>query len=378
MDLDTYAPAISDLKARSRRRIPHFVWEYLESATGRETTMMRNRTALDDVLLQPSVLHGAITPDLTAQLMGRTYPLPFGIAPVGMSGLVWPGAERTLAALAAKSGIPYCLSTVASQAPESIGPLCGDQGWFQLYLPRDAEIRHDLLRRARDAGFHTLVLTVDVPAPSRRERQRRSGLQTPPRLTPRLLAQIACCPAWALGTLRHGKPRLRGLERYVSDNRSRPSTEHIGYLLRDSPDWEDLKALRDEWQGPLVIKGVLDAGLAQRICALGVDAIWVSNHAGRQFDAAPATISVLPDVRAAVGPDMALIFDSGAQDGLDIMRALALGANFVMMGRAFHYGLGAFGARGAAHVVNILREDMIANMGQLGARTLGDLAARRL
>ena len=378
MDLDTQYPALSDLKTRARRRIPHFVWEYLDSATGREQTKARNRAALDRVLLQPSVLHGEFTPDLSTALLGRKYPLPFGIAPVGMSGLVWPGAEALLARLAAQTGIPYCLSTVASQPPETIGPLTGGQGWFQLYPPRDAEIRRDLLTRARDAGFHTLVLTVDVPVASRRERQRRSGLSTPPRMTPRLLMQVARCPAWALGALQHGKPRLRTLERYQEGAASLPSTEHIGYLLRTSPDWDYLKVLRDEWQGPLVVKGVLEAVAARRVREFGADALWVSNHAGRQFDAAPAAIEALPEVRAAIGPDMPLIFDSGVEGGLDILRALALGADLVMLGRAFHYGLGAFGAPGGAHVVKILREDMEANMGQLGTRTLAELSGRRL
>lgn len=373
MDLHQRYPAIADLKARARARIPLFVWEYLDSATGTEATLRRNRARLDEVLFRPSILHGEFTPDLTATLFGKTHPLPFGISPVGMSGLIWPDAERLLAAAAARAGLPYALSTVASQTPEFVAPVLGDHGWFQMYPPRDPEIRRDMLKRARDAGFSALILTVDVPVASRRERQTRSGLTQPPKLTPRLLAQVLRRPAWALGTLRHGMPRMRLMDGYAETKTSLSSTAHIGYLLRTSPDWDYLKALRDAWEGPILVKGVLRPDDAARLQDEGADAIWVSNHAGRQFDAAPATIEVLPAIRAATS--LPVIFDSGVEGGLDILRALALGADFVMLGRAWHYALAALGAGGPAHLADILAKDMAANMGQLGARNFADLKA---
>ncbi|PKP75343.1 MAG: alpha-hydroxy-acid oxidizing enzyme [Alphaproteobacteria bacterium HGW-Alphaproteobacteria-6] len=372
MDLFRHYPAISDLKARARRRMPHFVWEYLDSATGTEATQRRNRAALDRVLLRPSILHGEFAPDLSATLFGRSHPLPFGIAPVGMSGLFWPDAERILAAAAAEAGLPYGLSTVAAQTPEALAPHLGADGWFQIYPPRDPGIRADMLRRAKAAGFSALILTVDVPVASRRERQTRSGLTQPPRLTPRLLAQVLRCPAWALGTARHGMPRMRLMDSYADTSATTSSTAHVGYLLRTSPDWDYLRALRDAWEGPLIVKGVLNGDDAARLQDEGVDAIWVSNHAGRQFDAAPATIAALPAVRAATR--LPVIFDSGIDGGLDILRAMALGADFVMMGRAWHYALAALGPAGPAHLVEMLKRDLLANMGQLGARRLGDLA----
>ena len=372
MDLFRHYPAISDLKARARRRMPHFVWEYLDSATGTEATQRRNRAALDRVLLRPSILHGEFAPDLSATLFGRSHPLPFGIAPVGMSGLFWPDAERILAAAAAEVGLPYGLSTVAAQTPEALAPHLGADGWFQVYPPRDPGIRADMLRRAKAAGFSALILTVDVPVASRRERQTRSGLTQPPRLTPRLLAQVLRCPAWAMGTARHGMPRMRLMDSYADTSTTTSSTAHVGYLLRTSPDWDYLRALRDAWEGPLIVKGVLNGDDAARLQDEGVDAIWVSNHAGRQFDAAPATIAALPAIRAATR--LPVIFDSGIEGGLDILRAMALGADFVMMGRAWHYALAALGPAGPAHLVEMLRRDLLANMGQLGARRLGDLA----
>ncbi|WP_122075380.1 alpha-hydroxy acid oxidase [Pseudophaeobacter sp. EL27] len=377
MDLHQNYPGLWDLRARAKARLPRFVWEYLDSATGAEATKHRNRAALDQIGFLPSILHGPQEVDLTTSFLGRDLPLPFGIAPLGMSGLIWPDAEGHLARFGARSGIPYALSTVASQSPEDLAPHLGSEAWFQLYPPKDEDIRRDMLERARKAGFNTLVLTVDVPVASRRERQVRSGLTQPPRLTPRLLAQVAQCPTWAIGmALQHrgqgGMPHMRTLDKYITENsKGLSSTAHIGYLLRTSPDWDYVKWLRDNWQGAFVIKGVMRAEDAAPLEQIGVDALWVSNHAGRQFDAAPASIEVLPELRAATF--LPLIFDSGIEGGLDILRALALGADFVMLGRAFHFALAALGTAGPAHLCDILRKDLEANMGQLGLRSLSEL-----
>jgi L-lactate dehydrogenase (cytochrome) len=375
MDLHARYPAISDLKARARARVPHFAWEYLDSATGTESVTLRNRAALDRVLFRPAALRGEVTPDLGTTFLGRAYPVPFGIAPVGMSGFVWADAERMLARHAARMGIPYTLSTVAARSPEEMRGVLGDQGWFQLYAPPDPEIRRDMLRRAREAGFHTLVLTVDLPVASRRERQTRGGLVQPPRFTPKLLAQALTCPAWLMGMQAHGMPRMRFIESYAPPTKGvLPSTAHLGYMLRCAPDWNYVGALRDDWDGPLILKGVMEPEIAARAGSEGVDAVWVSNHAGRQFDGAPASIDALREVRAAT--DLPLIFDSGVEGGLDILRALALGADFVMMGRAWHYALGALGREGPAHLHDVLVKDMASNMGQIGTGRFEDLAAR--
>ncbi|WP_171173910.1 alpha-hydroxy acid oxidase [Ruegeria sp. HKCCD8929] len=371
MDLHSTYPSIEDLKRRARRRLPRFVWDYLDSGTGAEATTARNRAALDRVGFAPSILHGTLEMSLGTRFLGLDYPLPFGIAPIGMSGLIWPGAERILAQQAARAGIPYTLSTVASQSPEDLVPHLGPNAWFQLYPPRDPEIRRDILERAHAAGFQALVLTVDVPVASRRERQVRSGLTHPPRLSPRLLAQVAMRPQWAMGMAQAGMPRMRTLDKYIGNRQNLPPTAHIGYLLRTSPDMDYVKWLRDHWDGPFIIKGVMRAEDAAPLEAAGIDALWVSNHGGRQFDGAPASIEALPAIRAAT--TLPLIFDSGIAGGLDILRALALGADFVMSGRAFLYGLAALGEAGPAHVIEILQQDMEANMGQIGAATLSDL-----
>jgi L-lactate dehydrogenase (cytochrome) len=376
MDLDQSYPSISDLRDRARQRIPRFVWDYLDSATGKEAALQRNRDKLDEILFDPAILSGEIEVNLSKSFLGRDYPLPFGIAPVGMSGMMWPEAEKHLAQLGRAENIPYGLSTVATQTPETIAPHCGDARWFQLYPPRDPEIRKNMLGRIKAAGFDTLVLTADVPVASRRERQRKGGMSVPPKLTPRILTQIALRPAWAMATMQHGLPRMRFIESYTGAASAATSTKHMGYLIRTSPDWDYLRWIRDAWDGPLIVKGVLVPEDAVRLREEGVDAAWVSNHAGRQFDAAPAPIEVLAAIRAAVGPDYPLVFDSGVSGGLDILRAIALGADFVMLGRAFHYGLAAFGPAGAAHVVHILREDLKSNLGQMGLAGYEGLAGR--
>ncbi len=380
MDLHANYPAISDLRAAARKRIPHFVWEYLDSATGQERTLQRNRDKLDEVLFSPSILHGEFTPDLSTTFLDQTHCLPFGIAPVGMSGLIWPEAERLLAKAAAALTIPYSMSTVATQTPEDVAPHLGAHAWFQMYPPRDTDIRLDMMARAKAAGFSTLVMTVDVPVASRRERQTRGGLSQPPRLTPRLALQAAQCPAWLNGICKTGMPRMKLMDGYAEqvqlDKTMRSSTAHVGYLLRTSPDWEYVRKLRDEWEGALIVKGVSRAKDAVALEKEGVDALWVSNHAGRQFDGGPATIETLPAVRKAT--KLPIIVDSGFETGLDILRGLALGADFIMLGRPWHYALGALGAKGPAHMADILAKDLVANMGQLGTKTLKDISKAML
>ncbi|PZX16271.1 L-lactate dehydrogenase (cytochrome) [Palleronia aestuarii] len=364
MDLDERYPALSDLAKRAQQRIPHFVWEYLDSATGNQASAHGSIAALDRITLAPRALRKT-DPDLSTRMLGMNWDRPYGIAPVGMSGLIWPGAERCLAAAARDHRAPFGLSTVAAATPEDVGPVAGPSGWFQLYAPGDEGIRRDMLKRARDAGFTALILTADVPVASRRERQRRARLTNPMKFTPHILAQTAAKPAWALATARAGIPRLRTLEPYADTAKARGATDHIGYLLRTAPDWDYLAVLREEWDGALIVKGVLDPEDAAQAAGIA-DAVWVSNHGGRQFEAAPAPADVLPAIRAAVGPDVPLIADGGVRSGTDILRLISRGADFVMLGRAFHHGLAAFGRRGVDHVFHILDAGLKADMGQLG------------
>jgi L-lactate dehydrogenase (cytochrome) len=374
--LHTKYPAISDLADKAKRRIPHFAWEYLDSGTGIEDCVPRNRAAFSDVILTPQFMQGVFEPDTKTSLFGVDYDLPFGVAPVGLTGLMWPGAEKILAKAAAHYQIPYTLSTVATEAPETIGPLAGGMGWFQLYPPRRAELRKDILKRAKNSGFTTLVITADVPTGSSRERQRRAGVTVPPKTGLRTLFHAAMRPHWSLATLRYGQPSFRGLEKYLDVKDMQNMTAFMGKELGGSLDWNYLKAVRAEWDGPILLKGVLDAETAKQAVAAGLDGVIVSNHGGRQCDAVPASLHVLPEIKAAVGNDIKVLFDSGVRTGLDIIRALALGADFVLLGRPFMYGVAALAEAGGNHAIEILHDDLKNNMIQLGCRNLYELAAR--
>jgi len=369
-------PALADLKNKARSRIPHFIWEYLDSGTGLENTRKRNRRKLDEVFFYPSILHGDLSQDLGVKFLKRDFSLPFGVAPVGMSGLIWPGAEKILSQMCKRTGIPYTLSTVATQTPEDISPYIGENGWFQLYPPRNPETLDDMLKRIQEAGFSTLILTVDVPVASRRERQTRGGLMHPPKLTLKLALQAISKPAWLNGIRKSGIPRMKFLEAYSDVKKSLSSTEHIGYIIRTSPDINYLRRLRSKWKGNLVIKGVMRAKDTSLLEQEGVDAIWVSNHAGRQFDGTISSIEALPLIRKST--KLPIIFDSGIESGLDILRALSLGADFVMMGSSWHYALGALGSDGPNHLIDILKKDLVANMGQIGSSNFKDLPKKLL
>ena len=373
MELDLSHPSIEDLRRKAQKRIPRFAFEYLDSATGRELGAKVNRDALDAIGFLPSVLCGRTKANLQAKLLGKPYDLPFGIAPVGMSGLMWAGAERMLAQAAVAHNIPFSLSSVAVASPEDVALHIGQNGWFQHYPVKSADLRRKMLPRIKAAGFHTLIITVDVPEESRRERQRRANLTVPPKVDLRTLTEMAVRPAWCLAQLREGiMPRMRFFDDYVPQ-RGRESFTHAGALIRGIPDWQYLEELRAEWDGHLIVKGVLRPEDAKRMVEIGADCIWVSNHGGRQFEAGPAVIDQLPKIRAAVGKDVPLIYDSGVAWGLDVMRALAKSADFVMVGRAFQYAVAAFGRKGIDHLVHILKADITANMSQLGLENLDQL-----
>ena len=337
---------------------------------------MRNKDAFRDVSLTPRFMRGEFTPSIETNLFGINYAAPFGIAPVGMNSLSWPGTDEILARTAGRVRIPYSMSTAANATPETLGQLANGMGWFQLYPPRNNNMRTDLLARAKDAGFTTLLITVDVPAISRRERQMRAGIGGGFGLTPSMIWQSMMRPAWSLATLAKGKPGLPTLERYQPADDLREFLAFVGSELNGTFDWNYLDEIRAEWEGPIVLKGVLDPHEASEAVAHGVDGILVSTHGGRQMDGAPASITALPAIRDAVGDDTRVLLDSGVRTGLDVARALALGADFVLLGRPFMYAVAALGEAGAEHAVEILSEDLKNNMSNLGCATLDELRER--
>ena len=370
-------PSVADLRNKARSRIPFFAWEYLDSGTGRDDGAERNMDAMRNVALTPRFMRGEMTANVETELFGQTYAAPFGVAPVGLTGLMWPQAENILAKAAAKYRIPYSLSTVATQAPETIGPMANGMGWFQLYPPRDAGVRRDLLARVKAAGFTTLLVTADVPTGSTRERQRRAGVTVPPKMTPTMVWRCMVRPEWSLATLLAGSPRFKGVSKYASGADLQNMTDFIGTELGGTLDWRYLEEVRKEWDGPIVIKGIMSAADTRDALSFGADGIGVSNHGARQCDGTPAAIEALPHIADVVSGRAPIIFDSGVRNGLDICRALALGADFVLAGRAFMYGVAALGARGGEHVAHLLLEDLKNNMVQLGCRDIAELREAR-
>lgn len=369
-------PAVSDLARLAKRRMPHFAWEFLDSGTGEDVGKARNRSSFDDVTLTPRFMQGEFVPDLSTELFDQSYTAPFGISPVGMNSLAWPGTDRILARTAARHGIPYSMSTAANETIETLGRLANGMGWFQLYPPRNPNMRVDLLARAREAGFTTLMVTVDVPVISRRERQMRAGVGGGFRMSPSMVWQCMTRPEWSLATLSEGKPRLPSLERYSPTDDLQAFLAFVGEELNGTLDWGYIDSIRNEWDGPMVLKGILSASDAKEAVRRGVDGIMVSNHGGRQLDGAPSSIEVLPAIAAAVGDEARIIFDSGVRGGMDIARALALGADFVLLGRAFMFGAAALGERGGDHTARLLRTDLSNVMSNLGCRNVASLRER--
>ncbi|MEM1314272.1 MAG: alpha-hydroxy acid oxidase [Pseudomonadota bacterium] len=376
MDLMDAAPSIEDLRRRARARAPHVAWEYLDSGTGLETGVAANRAAMKAVRMIPRFFVDASQPDTRRELFGRVWDAPFGVAPVGVQSLMWPGAELMLAQAARAANLPYTLSTVAGEDLEKVGPAAGESFWFQLYTPTNPNMRADLIDRAAEAGAEVMTVTVDVPAASRRERQRKAGVGMPPRMTPAMIARVLMRPAWLKATLARGIPSVSNLRRYASKEDLANFGAFVGQELTVAVTPELFSEIRGRWQGKLLVKGIMDPEDARRAVELGADGIWVSNHGARQIDFVQPAIEALPRVVEAVNGNAKVVMDSGVRDGHDVARAVALGADFVFLGRAMMYGVMAYGAEGAAHAMRLIHEELANVMTQLGAPTLEDLAGR--
>lgn len=367
-------PCIPDMETAAARRMPGFVHDYLIGGLGRESSVRRNVVSLDTVELMPRYLSEAPSPDISVTLFGKRFDAPFGVAPLGLAGLLWPGCEVPLAQAARTHNIPHVLSTFANRAMETIGPIVGDNGWFQFYPPNDPAMEADMIGRAARAGYETLVLTVDIPSPTRRERDIRNGMSVPPILDLKTMVQIATHPHWARHVLRHGIPDFENLSPYYPKGSSlKESAEFVGRVMTGSIGAERVRRIRDNWKGKLLIKGVLDVTEAEAYLALGADGLIVSNHGGRQLDAAPTAVSVLPGIRRKLGPDVLIAADGGIRSGLDVARLLALGADFVLIGRPFVFASAAMGTAGGDHLMTILKAELSGAMAQLGCRTIAEL-----
>ena len=347
-----------DARRLARRRLPWMVFDYIDGAAGSETGARRNRAALDAACLRPRVLRDVSARSLAMPLFDDMAGRPFGIAPMGMCNLAAPGADLMLARLAAREKVPLGVSTVASTPMERMIELAEGHAWFQLYFSGDGATTFKLVERARAAGYETLVLTVDVPEVGRRPRELRHGFKMPFRIGPRQFLDFALHPRWSLTTLAHGRPQMAN---FLAPGFTFERTES-----RARATWETFARLRDAWPGRLVIKGILDPEDALAARERGADAIEISNHGARQLESAPASLTALQEVRAALGPDFPLFLDSGLRGGEDILTALTRGANFCFLGRVLLFAIAAGGEAGLQRLWSVLSEELSLAMAQTG------------
>jgi (S)-mandelate dehydrogenase len=369
--LRTLYPTIAYLRERARWHIPHFAFEYSDGGAGTDGGIRRNWAGLDAVELVPRYGVMPALPPVEVELFGRKYAAPIGVAPMGGPAIVWPGADSYLAQAAQRARVPYTLGTVGGITIERAAELAPDVLWFQLYrmARNDHWLGFELMRRCEAAGVHVLVMTVDVPVRTVRPREVVVGLggsKFSP--GPRMLYQMLRSPGWLMSLWQHGHPRFANIKNYAGDNAS--VNEVISFARSEiggAFTWDEVARFRDKWKKPLVLKGIMHPADAERAVALGIDGIWVSNHGGRQVEALPAPIDVLPAVAAQAGSRATVLFDSGVRSGLDVVRALALGAHAAFAGKAFLWGLGALGGEGPKHVLDLLIDETRASLGQIGA-----------
>jgi len=348
-----------DARRLARQRLPKMMFDFIEGGSGDESLTKANNEAIAAVKLMPRVLLDVGERNMTSTIMGMKTGLPFGVAPMGMCNLAWPRADLALAHEAKSRDMPHCLSTASSTPLERVIEASEGQTWFQLYASQEA-FTLDLVKRAEVAQYKVLILTIDVPILSNRVRDGRNGLQFPFKMGLSQFIDFATHPHWSLATLAAGTPRTMNYE-----TASVP-IDFARSASRGLANWDFLRRLRDIWKGKLVVKGVCNSDDAAEIAAIGVDAIYVSNHGGRQLNAGPPAITALAQIRARLGDDFNLIFDSGIQHGEDIIKALAVGADFVMVGRPMMLALGAAGAPGLSRMLDILTHDASTTLGLTG------------
>lgn len=373
------AASALDYRELARRRLPKFLFEYIDGGSYAEVTLERNVADLKDVALRQRVLRDVSEIDLTTQLFGQDMALPVGLAPIGLAGMNARRGECQAVRAANAAGIPFTLSTVSACDIEEVASAASKPFWFQLYMIRDRGFMRELMARAVAAGCTALVFTVDMPVPGSRYRDYHSGLAGAPGLlgATRRAFQGAMRPGWAWDVGINGRPHSLGNVAPVLGDNS--GIEDFFAWMRNNFDprvtWDDLAFIRSEWKGPLIIKGILDPEDAKQAVELGADGLVVSNHGGRQLDGVPSTAKALPAIADVVGDRLTILADGGIRSGLDVVRMLALGAQGVLIGRAWAYALGAKGEEGIAHVLSLIEAEMRVAMSLTGATSIADLTA---
>tara|TARA_R110002096_G_scaffold212352_10_gene399861 strand:- start:11129 stop:12211 length:1083 start_codon:yes stop_codon:yes gene_type:complete len=353
--------------------MPRFAFEYLEGGCNSEINLRRNTDEIREIQLRPWYLRDYAGSNLSTELFGKTYDAPFGISPIGLQGLMWPGATEILAKAAHAHNIPFILSTVGTASIETVAELTEGNAWFQLYHPAEDELRDKLLDRAAAAGMPVLVILADTPTFAFRPKEIKNGLSIPPQMSVNNVIQMMMNPTWSFSQLAAGAPEFKTMKPYIPKGLS---MKHLGLFMnktfsgRLNPD--KISAIRDRWKGKLVVKGVVNEEDAEKAIGLGVDGIIVSNHGGRQLDAGQSTIKPMTTLAEKFGDRTTMMIDSGLRAGPDIACALASGAKFTFMGRSFMYGVGALGRRGGNHTITMLKRQLQQVMEQVGCESVTD------
>lgn len=374
LKINTKYPSIDDLRIRAQKKIPTFAFEYLDGGCNEDVNLIRNTAELREVQLKPNYLRKHSESSLKTTLFGVEYDAPFGIAPVGLQGLMWPNAAEILAEAAFNHNIPFILSTVTTTSIERASELTEGKAWFQLYHPTEDRLRDDIIKRAQVAGCDVLVILCDVPTFGFRPRDIRNGLAMPPKMTLKNILRVFQRPHWALQTLKHGQPNFETLKPYMPKGLDlKQLGKFMDQTFSGRLNEEKIKPIRDMWKGKLVLKGVASEYDTEQAIRLGIDGIIVSNHGGRQLDAGQSSIKPLATISEKYGDQIEVMMDSGIRSGPDVARSMASGAKFTFMGRSFMYGVSALGKQGGNHTISLLKTALQQVMEQLNCENVADL-----
>jgi L-lactate dehydrogenase (cytochrome) len=376
------AASVSDYRALAKARLPHFLFEYLDGGSYAEVTAKRNIADLEAVALRQRVLRDVSHIDLSTELFGKRWAMPVGLGPIGLSGLYSRRGEVQAARAAAAAQVPFSLSTLSACPIGEVARDAGQGFWFQLYIVKDRGFVADMIERAKDTGCGAIQLTVDLAVPGSRYREYHAGMSSAPgsRSGSRRMAQVVRRPAWVWDVGIHGRPHTLGnLEPLLGSGAAlQDLMDWVGSNFDASVGWKDVEWVREQWDGPLIIKGVLDPEDAREAAGSGVDGIVVSNHGGRQLDGVVSTARALPKIAEAIGGRIPILVDGGVRSGLDVVRMLALGADFVLLGRAWAYALAAAGQQGVAHVLQLVEAEMRVAMALTGTTKVPEIGAETL
>ncbi|MDE0825859.1 MAG: alpha-hydroxy acid oxidase [Akkermansiaceae bacterium] len=366
-------PSIDHLREKARKRMPGFAFEYLEGGCNSDNNLRRNTKEIRDVLLRPYYIGDYPGSDLSTELFGIKYDAPFGIAPIGLQGLMWPKSCEILAAAAHAHNIPFVLSTVGTASIEKVAEITEGRAWFQLYHPAENDLRDKLLVRAAEAEVPVLVILADTPTFAFRPKEIRNGLSIPPQMNLRNIIQMMTHPTWSFSQLPAGIPEFKTMTQYIPKGLN---LKHLAQFMNKTfsgrLNEDKIKAIRDKWKGKLVVKGIVTEEDAEKVIALGADGFISSNHGGRQLDAGQSTIKPMTELAKKYGDKTTVMLDSGLREGPDVACALASGAKFTFLGRSFMYGVGALGKDGGMHTIGMIKRQLQQVMEQLSCERVAD------